>query len=1315
MVDRSVEVRLRLDISNFQAQSAAASASMALLAANAERLDDRLNRVSTSSQTTARRLRAQDRATQGLDTRLTNLNATLGQHQTMLGQSAGSNAFVRNTNQQSSSINQLTGRIGLLADLAIPTLSALTPIAATGAVGLAGLANAGAGLATVALTSVVAFQGVGDALKAIEAYELDPTAASLEKMQQAMSELAPQAQAFVVAWQDFQPTLDKLQESAAAGMFPGLTEALPQLEKVAPLFERILRRSGMTGGDIIADAADSLDSKRWKPFLRFLAEEMPAAARSSSLIFGDLAHGASEMWMSLDPGNDRFLGWLEDVAAGFDGWASSAEGAEDIERILAYARQNGPAVADMFSAAAGAVSALVEAGAPLGGPLLTGLTSLLNVVEAIADSDMGTPIMAGVLAWRAYARMAPLVAAAQARMMPSVGVAVGRPTTATAAQTAAMAGLSPALQAALLAQRSRDVAAQRRMMMMRGGAMAAGAGLLASGAASDLGVTNTAMLTLAGTMAGPVGAALGAVAGLSLDAAAGNDALADSIEAANAALAAGDIAGGLTALAEAQKQQAEFNSRVVDNSGGGGDLGGQLAAAKNRIEGFFGKSDVEEGEEALADLEARAMSTQKAAAGLGEALGMTIGPLDGSARSTRELEAALAAAQPVMDKLGITTEQLNAAQARKDGTGPDGALGWGLDRAEAAGAIETYDQMIERIRKGQLHAESAAGKTENLAASFAALAEDALPAAEKSQRLSEALDAMIDPAMSAEAATDAWHVSLQNLRQELNNDAGFAGYRKGAVENRALTRSYVDGVKQRLVAMVQAGAGEEEMMGAVRASRREFIESGEAAGISGQKIRRRADAMGLTPDLVRTVFEAVGLVETTIKAERIKTLYTSLPEAVQTRIAVSGVPKTIADAKRIADDLDVAAEDRRALFEIAGAPKTRADARKIANDLDMTAVDRQILMSLIDQASGPARGTGRNLDDAAKNRQATVGLNDQASGKARSIQALLDSMRGRTLVVTTVHRDTRVAAPQGVSANPTHSADGSTVPKTGLPYADRHAYMLADGEEVTSNRFGQADRYRPVLKAINANLPPVEIKAMLAAGGTAGLVGPLGRQSSGGMSWGPIGVTLDTLAVTLDTLVGSAGGAAGGLKGLRKELAAAEKALSKEQQKRQDMLSYRDQVGGSLAGDLFGNGLDGFDTANEANGNDAEAMAAALRKLRKKGLDGPLYDLIASSGDLTTAQQLANESAAGIDQRERAYASTERAERDLGTIAMVEKFDTTLAKQERTIDRLEASTKDLTRELRKLEKAVERGAKNGTREGRRDGAMSLSARTRAGR
>lgn len=68
---------------------------------------------------------------------------------------------------------------------------------------------------------------------------------------------------------------------------------------------------------------------------------------------------------------------------------------------------------------------------------------------------------------------------------------------------------------------------------------------------------------------------------------------------------------------------------------------------------------------------------------------------------------------------------------------------------------------------------------------------------------------------------------------------------------------------------------------------------------------------------------------------------------------------------------------------------------------------------------------------------------------------------------------------------PTGSADGSTVPDAPGPYRDQFLYALAQREEVISNRRGQADRFRPALKAINADMPRSIIRGMLADGGTA--------------------------------------------------------------------------------------------------------------------------------------------------------------------------------------------------------------------------------------
>lgn len=73
-------------------------------------------------------------------------------------------------------------------------------------------------------------------------------------------------------------------------------------------------------------------------------------------------------------------------------------------------------------------------------------------------------------------------------------------------------------------------------------------------------------------------------------------------------------------------------------------------------------------------------------------------------------------------------------------------------------------------------------------------------------------------------------------------------------------------------------------------------------------------------------------------------------------------------------------------------------------------------------------------------------------------------------------------------------ADGATVPKTGLPYADRHLYMVADGEEIVSDRYGGATKNRGALKAASRGARLAVVG--MADGGTAGSLVDTGRTRS---------------------------------------------------------------------------------------------------------------------------------------------------------------------------------------------------------------------------
>jgi hypothetical protein len=112
----------------------------------------------------------------------------------------------------------------------------------------------------------------------------------------------------------------------------------------------------------------------------------------------------------------------------------------------------------------------------------------------------------------------------------------------------------------------------------------------------------------------------------------------------------------------------------------------------------------------------------------------------------------------------------------------------------------------------------------------------------------------------------------------------------------------------------------------------------------------------------------------------------------------------------------------------------------------------------------------------------------EAQAQIRQIKAALAGIPRSISTRYFVTQTTRINKPH--VPLPGQSADGSTVPKGGA-YQDVYPYLLAPGEEVISNRFGQADRYRPLLKAINATRlgPYTQSHLALAAGGTVGRPG----------------------------------------------------------------------------------------------------------------------------------------------------------------------------------------------------------------------------------
>lgn len=393
-------------------------------------------------------------ATALLNRELHNLSGTSVQSSRSTANIARDIDRVRNSSEKTGhSIDQLSGRMALLGRVLGVGGPGIVPIVTSAVPLLAGLATQIGFAAAAGGTAILAFQGVGDALEAMNKARLEPTTENLEAARVAMANLTPAAQGLVKQLREMGPALKDIQQASAEGLMPGLTDSLVNLEPLLPKIADIVQTIGDATGDMLADSAASLASDRWSGFFDFLQNEARPTITTLGQTVGNLTHGLAELWMQLNPLSDDFTGGLLQASERFDAWAQGLSQTEGFADFMAYVRETGPQVVETVGSLANAILKIGEAAAPLGGPVLQGIEAFADAVAAIADSPLGTPIMAAVTA------MSALSLATQ-----------GWAKIAGASWMTATAGATGYTAAA-----SRAAAAARASMLLRGGlAFAAG-------------------------------------------------------------------------------------------------------------------------------------------------------------------------------------------------------------------------------------------------------------------------------------------------------------------------------------------------------------------------------------------------------------------------------------------------------------------------------------------------------------------------------------------------------------------------------------------------------------------------------------------------------------------------------------------------------------------------------------------------------------------------------------------------------------------------------------------------------------------------
>ncbi|MER6973563.1 hypothetical protein ABT304_21040 [Nocardioides sp. NPDC000445] len=417
-----------------------------------------------------------------------------------------------------TSIDTFSGRLSVLGQSALVLGPALAPIGATMVPAVAGLASGLAGAAGAAAAAGLAFAGVGDALGALNAYQLEPTTANLEKLNQAMAVLGPAGEGFVRYLDSIGGSLERLQRIAGAHMFPGMQAGLESLLGIMPRAESLVAEFSARLGNLSADAGAALGGPEWDSFFAFLQRDAAPIFDEFARSAGNVALGFGNLMAAFAPLSRDFASGMLEASRAFAAWSADSS---RFEGFIDYVRQVGPQATEFFVALGEASVALVQAIAPWGSVVLPALTAALNVFTAIADSPIGPALTTAALGFLAFNKAAAASTAIMGRFGPAVGgmsASFGqmRADLGTVATTWATAGAASERESKKMAAATGRL--KSNMATIGKGAAGVGAvGVAASGAAQGIGLQNTAMLGLAGTMAGPWGAAAGVGVGLLLD------------------------------------------------------------------------------------------------------------------------------------------------------------------------------------------------------------------------------------------------------------------------------------------------------------------------------------------------------------------------------------------------------------------------------------------------------------------------------------------------------------------------------------------------------------------------------------------------------------------------------------------------------------------------------------------------------------------------------------------------------------------------------------------------------------------------------
>ncbi|MBX6167532.1 MAG: hypothetical protein IRY84_07825 [Thermobispora bispora] len=201
-----------------------------------------------------------------------------------------------------------------------------------------------------------------------------------------MADLSKEERALAKDIKGFQQAYEDWQRSLEGDVFPAISGGIKLVQSQLPRISPLVKTAGKSFLDLEKDAKRALKDPFWDEFLFDLNTAMPGAIEDFGHTAGNVLKGLAGVMDALLPHADGITGALEKASQRFADWGTTLKNNPDFQAFIAYAKENGPKVGEIFSNIATAVGKIADAGGKIGPGVLD---VLVTISEKIANLEPG--------------------------------------------------------------------------------------------------------------------------------------------------------------------------------------------------------------------------------------------------------------------------------------------------------------------------------------------------------------------------------------------------------------------------------------------------------------------------------------------------------------------------------------------------------------------------------------------------------------------------------------------------------------------------------------------------------------------------------------------------------------------------------------------------------------------------------------------------------------------------------------------------------------------------------------------------------------